>query len=108
MMWQALFSPHGVMDRKVYMLGWLFWLCLETATLLGIYGVEKHSQAEAFWGLALLVVAALSMVSVVMLTMKRLRDLSLPPVAAFLTLVPFISLVMLIALSVMRGPDEEQ
>jgi uncharacterized membrane protein YhaH (DUF805 family) len=93
------FSPLGRLPRDEFTLGWLFWLSLELACVLGFLASEPATPAHSYWFLMGMAVSGLSAVSVVILGMKRLRDAGFPAWAALVLIVPFVSLMALVVMS---------
>jgi uncharacterized membrane protein YhaH (DUF805 family) len=103
---QIFFSPGGLINRQAFTLAWLFWVCVEGAAVTGVFSAEKGTGQEAMWGLAMLVASALSTVSLVILVIKRARSIGWSPLVAVLTLVPVVSLFLLLYLSGKHTPDD--
>lgn len=93
------FSPSGRTGRQVFILGWLFWMMVNSYTLAKTV-LHHEDDDPSIWGLIFLVTALLSFVSAIMLTVKRLHDVGLPGLIAVLMFVPIISLVILFGLCV--------
>lgn len=93
-----LFSPSGRAGRRVFILGWLLWMCLTGASIASL--VAHQEEEELFRVLSLLFLASvmLSIVSTVMLSVKRLHDMGLTGFLAVLLFVPAVSFVMLFVL----------
>ena len=93
-----LFSPSGRAGRQVFILGWLFWMTLNGASIASL--VSHQEEEELFRVLSLLFFAGvtLSIVSTFMLSIKRLHDMGLPGILAFVLFVPAVSFVMLFVL----------
>ena len=87
------FSPSGRLSRGPYALGILFWFALQFAAIgQMLAGDRLHADGLLILGfLALIVVALLSVVSMAMLTIKRVHDLGHPGLLAFLLFVPVVS-----------------
>lgn len=92
------FSPSGRLSRGPYGLGILFWFSLQFASIGQMFtGHRLSSDGLLILGfLALNVVALLSVVSMVMLTIKRVHDIGHPGLLAFLIFVPVVSLFALV------------
>ena len=95
------FSPVGTINRELFTLGWLFWLSAELAGLFGMNGAAPHSTAAALWLFALIAVSTASLVSGLVMGIKRLRDAGQPVFLALALLVPVISIGVLVLLSVL-------
>lgn len=93
-----LFSPFGRAGRQVFILGWLFWMCLNGASIASL--VMHQEEEELFRVLSLLFFASvtLSVVSTVMLSIKRLHDMGLTGFLAVLLFIPAVSFVILFVL----------
>lgn len=87
------FSPSGRLSRGPYALGILFWFALQFAAIgQMLAGDRLNADGLLILGfLALIVVALVSVVSMVMLTIKRVHDLGHPGLLAFLLFVPVVS-----------------
>lgn len=97
MIW-LLFSPSGRLGRQPYAMSILLWLALQGVTASQMFANEHHDASLALWTLALIVVTLASVVSLFMLTIKRLHDIGQPAVVALLLFVPVVSFLALIAL----------
>lgn len=97
------FSPSGRVSRGPYALGVLFWFALQFAAIGQMFaGDRQHSDGLLVLGfLALLVVGLLGVVSMTMLTIKRVHDLGYPGLFAFLVFVPVVSFFALAAFLLM-------
>jgi Predicted membrane protein len=93
------FSPSGRAGRQVFILGWLFWMMVNSYTLAKTV-MHYEDENPSVWGMIFLVTAFLSVVSAIMLTVKRLHDVGLPGLIAVLMFVPVVSLVMLFGLCI--------
>jgi uncharacterized membrane protein YhaH (DUF805 family) len=105
-MTRLFFSPQGEIDRQAFTLGWLFWLCVETIFLLPLIAAGEDSAMTPFLGMILLVVSLVDTVSVIMLSVKRARTLGWPPAIGVLTLIPILSLAMVLIMSGLRTRQE--
>lgn len=101
------FSPSGRLSRLPYFLGWLFWIVVGALFVARILAVQDNDIALALWTLALVVSGLVSTVSIVMLTIKRLRDVGYPGIYAICLFIPVLSLVMFVALCLWPGSDDE-
>ena len=92
------FSPSGRLSRGPYALGILFWFALQFAAIGQLFaGQRLHSDGILILGfLTMLVVALLSVISMVMLTIKRVHDIGHPGLIAFLIFVPVVSFFALL------------
>jgi uncharacterized membrane protein YhaH (DUF805 family) len=92
------FSPSGRLSRGPYALGILFWFALQFASIGQMFAGDRlNSDGLLIIGfLALIVTALLSVVSMTMLTIKRVHDLGHPGLLAFLIFVPVVSLFALL------------
>jgi uncharacterized membrane protein YhaH (DUF805 family) len=92
------FSPSGRLARGPYALGILFWFALQFAAIgQMLAGDRVHSDGLLILGfLALIVIGLVSVVSTVMMTIKRVHDLGHPGMLAFLLLVPVVSFFALL------------
>lgn len=93
------FTPIGKLAPYEFTLGWLFWLTLEIGCLLGFMGAVSGTPSHSTWFLIGMSVSSLSVVSVVVLGVKRLRDSALPIWPAVVLLVPGLSLIALVVMS---------
>lgn len=104
------FSPSGRLSRGPYALGILFWFSLQFASIGLLFAGERlHSDGILIFGfLALAVTALLSVVSMVMLTIKRVHDIGHSGALAFLIFVPVVSFFsLLFFLLFPSGPPNE-
>ncbi|NJR13394.1 MAG: DUF805 domain-containing protein [Phyllobacteriaceae bacterium] len=106
-MTRLFFSPQGEIDRQVFTLGWLFWLCVETVFLLPLISAGEDSAVTPLLGMMLLAVSLVDTVAVIMLAIKRARALGWPPAIGILTLVPVLSLAIVLVMSSLRTRNEE-
>lgn len=92
------FSPSGRLSRGPYALGILFWFSLHFASVGQLFaGHRLHSDGILVLGfLALVIVALLGIVSMVMLTIKRVHDIGHSGLIAFLIFVPVVSFFALV------------
>lgn len=103
------FSPSGRAGRQVFILGWLFWTMLNSFTVAKLAIAYEDDDAFSVWSLVFFVTVGLSVVSAVMLSIKRLHDIGLPGLPVVLIFVPVVSLVMLFVLCLwpsMSGPND--
>jgi uncharacterized membrane protein YhaH (DUF805 family) len=98
-MLDLFFNARGILARQPFILGWLFLLAVELAFLFGIIGASAGSPAQNAWFSAGMVASGVSTVAVIVLCVKRLRFVNITPWAAAFALVPGLSLVLLIVLS---------
>lgn len=96
----ALFQWDGRISRRVFILGSAFWMMLNAA----VVAVATARGSDETVALELLSVffasIALSMISLVMLGIKRLHDIGLPGIGAALLVVPAFSLIVFFLLCV--------
>lgn len=96
----ALFQWDGRISRRVFILGSAFWMMLNAA----VVAVATARGSDETVALELLSVffasIALSMVSLVMLGIKRLHDIGLPGIGAALLVIPAFSLIVFFLLCV--------
>ena len=87
------FSPSGRLSRGPYALGIVFWFALQFAAIGQMFaGDRQNADGLLVLGfLALIVVGLMSIVSMVMLTIKRVHDMGYPGILAFLVFVPVVS-----------------
>jgi uncharacterized membrane protein YhaH (DUF805 family) len=97
LMW-LLYSPSGRIGRQPFAMSILLWLALQGVTVSQMFANQHRDGALALWTLALILVTLASVVSLFMLTIKRLHDIGYPAIGALLLLVPVASFLVLIAL----------
>jgi len=97
----ALFGFGGRIARQTYILGQLFMLALFAVVVARILAVQGNEGLTVFWGLAFLLLCAISLWVAFALTIKRLHDLDLPALLALLLLVPTINGIFVIVLMVL-------
>lgn len=87
------FSPSGRLSRGPYALGILFWFALQFAAIGQMFAGDRlNADGLLILGFVVLIVVALSSVlSMVMLTIKRVHDIGHPGLLAFLIFVPVVS-----------------
>ena len=92
------FSPSGRLSRQPYVMSFLFWFVLQAVAIGQMFAAERqHNDAMlALATLGLIVVGLISIVSMVMLTIKRVHDMGYPGMLAFLIFVPVVSFFALI------------
>lgn len=103
---RLFFSPSGTIDRQVFTLAWLFWLAVEAAFLMALIAQGQNSAGSAVAGALLIAVSAIDTVSVIMLAVKRARTIGWHPLLGLLTLVPVLSLALVLVLSALRTREE--
>jgi len=92
-----LFSPSGRIGLGVFALAVLFWAVLPGVPIAQMAANQHDDARLALWTLALVIVGLVSMVSLIMLSIKRVHDMGFAGIFAFLLFVPIASLVALIA-----------
>ena len=96
----ALFQWDGRIGRRVFILGSAFWMMVNAA----VVALATARGSDDTVTLELLSVffasIALSMVSLIMLGIKRLHDIGLPGIAAALLVIPAFSLIVFFLLCV--------
>ncbi len=102
------FSFKGRIARQSFALGAGFLLLPQ---ILVIYQIVKASEADAqdalaFWGLAFLVCAVLTLWSIAALFVKRLHDLSLPGALVILSFFSGVNMVFFMFLAFMPSKQE--
>lgn len=94
------FSPSGRIGRHPFLLAVLFWMVVPAIPITQMFAHQHEDAALALWTLGLLVTFVASVVSLVMLTIKRVHDMGFPGLFAFLLFVPVISFIALLAFMV--------
>ncbi|MCF3639169.1 DUF805 domain-containing protein [Rhizobium sp. TRM95111] len=97
------FGWSGRVGRSLYALAWLFWLMLVSAFLTQLVATPEGAPGFVWWSLGFFATAALSTVSSVMLTVKRLHDMNLPAALVLCLFVPAVSFFALLAFLVWPG-----
>ncbi|MBR0557161.1 DUF805 domain-containing protein [Ciceribacter sp. L1K23] len=92
------FSPSGRAGRQVFILGWLFWMMVNSYTLTKATLSQDEDGTMPVWGFVFIVSVVLSVASAIMMTIKRLHDVGLPAPVSVLMVVPILSFVFLFAL----------
>ena len=92
------FSPSGRISRGPYALGILFWFSLQFAAIGQMFAGDRLNQDGllVLGFLALIVVSLVGIVSMLMLTIKRVHDLGHSGLVAFLIFVPVVSFFALL------------
>ncbi|GEO83610.1 MULTISPECIES: DUF805 domain-containing protein [Alphaproteobacteria] len=93
-----LFSPSGRAGRQVFILGWLFWLAINSYTVASLALHQEDEELFRFFSLLFFAGLAASSASTIMLSIKRLHDMGLPGLLVFVLFIPAVSLVMLFVL----------
>lgn len=91
------FSPAGRISRWPFAGALIFWSALQGAAVSQMFANEHEPLRLALWAPVLIVVALLSVVSSVMLAIKRAHDIGLSGLFVFLLFIPVISLLTLLA-----------
>ncbi|MDI7862187.1 DUF805 domain-containing protein [Rhizobiaceae bacterium n13] len=99
------FSPSGRAGRQIFILGWLFWVMVNSYIAAKLVLSQDDDARMLFWGAIFLASALLSVFSSVMLTIKRLHDVGMPGALAVCLFVPVFSIVALVALCVWPSND---
>lgn len=94
----ALFSPSGRIGRWPFALAILFWMVLPGVVVSQMFANQHQDLALALWTLPLVIVSLASVVSFVMLSIKRLHDMGYPGIFVLVLFVPVISFVALVAM----------
>ena len=102
----VLFGFRGRIARQSFILGQLFMISLFAVIIARIVAVQGQEGATVFWGMMMLLLGAVSVVSMVAMTVKRLNDLSVPPVLAVCLFIAPISLFFVIALMAIPSKQE--
>ena len=92
------FSPSGRVSRRPYALGILFWFSLQFAAIGQMFAGDRQNSDSllVLSFLALMIVGLASVVSMVMLTIKRVHDMGYPGILAFVVFVPVVSFLALV------------
>ncbi|SIQ69310.1 Uncharacterized membrane protein YhaH, DUF805 family [Rhizobium sp. RU20A] len=98
-----LFSPSGRLGRLAFFLAWLFWLAVAGVPAAQIVAHRTEVVTPMLWSLVFILVAAVSVVSLVMLAIKRLHDLNQPAPLAICLFIPALSLFAFAALCLLPG-----
>ncbi len=99
----ALFGFGGRIGRQTFILGQLFMLALFAIVIARILAVRGNENQTVFWGLAFLGLCAISLWSIIALTVKRLHDLGLPVLMTLLLAIPTINVIFIIVLMFLRS-----
>jgi uncharacterized membrane protein YhaH (DUF805 family) len=105
-MLQLFFNANGSLEREPFLLGWLFWVAVEGALLSGLLAAGGAGGEHSAWFAGAMLASGVSTVSLVVLAMKRLRHVGIMPWAAASVLVPVVSLLVLVGLSMRLTEDE--
>lgn len=103
------FGWSGRLSRVPFAVSWAFWLMLLSAALTRIVVVPKEDPAFLFWAFAFFIVAIVSTVSSIMLTIKRLHDMNLPLpliVCLFIPAISFLALFVFLVWPGTPGPND--
>jgi uncharacterized membrane protein YhaH (DUF805 family) len=103
---RTFFSPAGTIDRQAFTLAWLFWLAVEAVFLSALLSQGENTPGSALAAVLLVAVSAIDTVSVIMLSIKRARTVGWPPLLGLLTLIPVLSLALVLVLSGLRTREE--
>jgi uncharacterized membrane protein YhaH (DUF805 family) len=92
-----LFSPSGRIGRQPYVMSILLWLMLQAAAVSLMLKFEHQETGLMLSALALVIVSLGTLVSFLMLSIKRLHDMGFPAIFVLLLFIPVASLFALIA-----------
>lgn len=92
------FSPSGRLGRRPYFMAILFWMVVPGIAISRMFANEHHDAGLAFWTLVLGIICLASLVSFIMLSIKRLHDMGFPAIFVLLLFVPVVSFLALIVL----------
>ena len=93
-----LFSPSGRAGRQVFILGWLFWVMINSYTIASLAFHQEDAELFRFFSFLFFTGLAASLVSTIMLSIKRLHDMGFPGILVFVLFVPAVSFIMLFVL----------
>ncbi len=102
------FSPSGRAGRQVFILSWLFWMMANGYTTAKLVLHQDDESVLPFWSFLFFGVFVTSVVSGLMLGVKRLHDMGFTGLLAITLFVPVISVVVLLWMSVWpseKGPN---
>ncbi len=102
-----LFSPSGRIGRRLYLMAWLFWLCIMGLFIGRMFASRGDDIAVASWTLGMIACGLVSTVSTFLLTVKRLHDIGYPGTFALCLFIPVVSPVMFVALCIWPGMAEQ-
>lgn len=92
------FSPSGRAGRQTFILGWLFWLMMNSFALAKLTLVPEDDDLLPLYQLVFVISMGLSIVSAVMMSIKRLHDMNMPGLIALTLFIPAISMLVLFVL----------
>ncbi|PZU84124.1 MAG: DUF805 domain-containing protein [Shinella sp.] len=92
------FSPSGRAGRQTFILGWLFWLMMNSFALAKLTLVPEDDDLLPLYQLAFIISMGLSIVSAVMMSIKRLHDMGMPGLIALTIFIPAVSMLVLFVL----------
>lgn len=105
---RALFGFGGSVGRAVYGLGVLFVLLVLAAVVRATLLAPEDSDAYWIMGLVFIVTGVAGCWSVAVLSVKRLRDLGLPPVLVVIGLFPAIAWIGMLFLATAPGRSNKR
>ncbi len=97
------FSPAGRLGRLAFFLAWLFWLAVAGVPVAQIVAHRAEIGTPMVWSVVFILIAAVSVVSLVMLAIKRLHDLNQPAPLAICLFIPALSIFAFAALCWLPG-----
>ncbi|MCM2396847.1 DUF805 domain-containing protein [Rhizobium sp. S95] len=92
------FSPSGRAGRQTFILGWLFWLMMNSFALAKLTLVPEDDDLLPLYQLVFVISMGLSIVSAVMMSIKRLHDMNMPGLIALTLFIPAVSMLVLFLL----------
>lgn len=94
-----LFSPSGRIGRQAYAMSMLLWLALLGAAIALMLAFDNSTKGGLILAmLALVAISIATLLSYVMLSIKRLHDMGFSALFVLLLFVPAVALVVFIAL----------
>lgn len=98
-----LFSLSGRIGRRLYVMSTLLMVAVISAVISRMSVLPKDGSKIALWGAVLLIIMPVVLWIYLAIAIKRLHDMNTPGAVAICLLVPAVSLVAILVLSVWKG-----
>ncbi|MFB2549847.1 DUF805 domain-containing protein [Ensifer soli] len=106
-MLRLFFHPAGRIGRQLFTLLWLFWLAVLFANVALVAANEANEVRLVGYTLLLFVTSLAGTASLLTATLKRLRDVGLPPVLLIALFIPVAAPLLVGTLCLWPGRPED-